>query len=169
MRLGFTDQEPAENLAGDPRHACRFEGYYAIYPPFAFWGAQYDPGEELPPGFRFASDVNEEWLDAESQKRFKTKFVELSDAQKHEICDDICHPAKVKKHFERAARFFSRFRDLTASGFFSSKMGIADLPFLGNKAVAEWKGCDPKTWALIEERMKNGYKGVGGESKSIPA
>ena len=65
----------------------------------------------------------------------------------------------------RWAAFFTRFRDLTVSGFFSSKMGVADLPYLGNKAVAEWKGCDPKVWAVIEERMKNGYKGLGGEVK----
>ena len=32
-------------------------------------------------------------------------------------------------------------------------------------AVAEWKGCDPKVWAVIEGRMKNGYKGLGGEVK----
>ena len=56
--------------------------------------------------------------------------------------------------------FFSEFRSLTVSGFFSSKVGVADLPYLGNKAVAEWKGCDPKVWAIIEERMKNGYKGI---------
>jgi hypothetical protein len=45
-------------------------------------------------------------------------------------------------------------------GFFSSKAGVADLPYLGNVAVAEWNGCDPKVWAIIEDRMKNGYKGI---------
>ena len=45
------------------------------------------------------------------------------------------------------------FRDLTVSGFFSSEAGIADLPYLGNKAVAEWKGCDPAVWAIIEKRL----------------
>ena len=44
-------------------------------------------------------------------------------------------------------------------------MGVADLPYLGNKAVGEWKGTDPRVWAVIEERMKNGYKGLGGEVK----
>jgi len=56
-------------------------------------------------------------------------------------------------------------RDLTVGFFFSSKMGVADLPYLGNRAVAEWKGTDPKVWAIIEDRMKNGYKGVSGEVK----
>jgi hypothetical protein len=31
--------------------------------------------------------------------------------------------------------------------------------------VAEWKGCDPKVWAILEDRMKKGYQGVGGEVK----
>jgi hypothetical protein len=25
--------------------------------------------------------------------------------------------------------------------------------------VPEWKGADPKVWAVIEERLKNGYQG----------
>ncbi len=36
--------------------------------------------------------------------------------------------------------FFNEFRDLTVSGFFSSKMGVADLPYLGNRAVARMEG-----------------------------
>ena len=26
--------------------------------------------------------------------------------------------------------------------------------------VVKWEGCDPKVWAIIEDRMKNGYKGI---------
>ena len=37
--------------------------------------------------------------------------------------------------------FFNDFRDLTASGFFSSKMGFDDLAYEGNVAVPEWTGC----------------------------
>ena len=37
--------------------------------------------------------------------------------------------------------FFNRFRDLTASGFWSSKMGVGDLPYIGNEAVPDWNGC----------------------------
>jgi gluconate 2-dehydrogenase gamma chain len=56
--------------------------------------------------------------------------------------------------------FFNQFRSLTVSGYFSSKAGVAALPYLGNVAVIEWKGCDPKVWAILEDRMKNGYKGI---------
>jgi hypothetical protein len=85
--------------------------------------------------------------------------------QQKQILDRIAWPARAAAADRGWAEFFTRFRDLTVSGFFSSKMGVADLPFLGNRAVGEWKGCDPKVWAVIEERMKNGYKGLGGEVK----
>src|ERR1019366_2604319 len=84
------------------------------------------------------------WLDLEATRLFQKDFAAAE---------------------RRWAAFFICFRDLTVSGFFSGKMGVADLPYLGNKALAEWKGCDPKVWAVIEERMKNGYQGLGGEVK----
>ena len=36
--------------------------------------------------------------------------------------------------------FFNKFRDMTASGFFSSKMGVEDLQYMGNVFVPEWTG-----------------------------
>ena len=105
------------------------------------------------------------WLDLESTRLFQKDFAAAAPAQQKQILDRIAWPARAAAADRRWAGFFTRFRDLTVSGFFSSKMGVADLPYLGNKAVAEWKGCDPKVWAVIEERMKNGYKGLGGEVK----
>jgi gluconate 2-dehydrogenase gamma chain len=37
--------------------------------------------------------------------------------------------------------FFNSFRDLTASGFWTTKMGMQDLQYMGNVFVPEWKGC----------------------------
>src|SRR5205807_6104623 len=105
------------------------------------------------------------WLDRESRHLFQKDFAVASAAQQKQIVDRVAWPAKAEAEDHRWVTFFDLFRDLTVSGFFSSKMGVADLPYLGNRAVAEWKGCDPKVWAVIEERMKNGYKGVGGEVK----
>ena len=45
--------------------------------------------------------------------------------------------------------FFSAFRDLTASGFWSSEMGVKDLEYKGNTFVAEWKGCPPDVLAKL--------------------
>ena len=102
------------------------------------------------------------WLDRESNKLFEKNFVDVAVDQQKQILDRIAWPDRASKEDHAGVQFFSKFRDLTVSGFFSSKMGVHDLPYLGNTAVAEWKGCDPKVWAVIEERMKNGYKGVAG-------
>ncbi len=84
------------------------------------------------------------WLDGESLKRFGKSFVEASDAQRRQILDDIAFPKKAKPALSHGVAFFNRFRDFTASGFFSSKMGVADLQYIGNEFVTEWKGCPPE-------------------------
>lgn len=102
------------------------------------------------------------WLDLESKRLFQTDFVSSTAANQKQILDRIAWPERAAPADRPWVSFFTRFRDLTVGGFYSSKIGIADLPYLGNRAVAEWKGADPKVWAIIEERMKNGYKGIGG-------
>ena len=56
---------------------------------------------------------------------------------------------KVRPDRIAGASFFSLFRDLVASGFWSSKMGVEDLEYSGNTFVAEWKGCPPEVLAKI--------------------
>ncbi|HEX3684352.1 MAG TPA: gluconate 2-dehydrogenase subunit 3 family protein [Bryobacteraceae bacterium] len=128
--------------------------------------------------FRTAQDGNQDlqaqifgglmWLDRESNAQFQKDFADASADQQKQILDRVAYPKRAAKEDHPWVVFFSEFRSLTVSGFFSSKMGVADLPYLGNTAVAEWKGCDPQVWAVIEERMKNGYKGVL-EAKPISA
>ena len=105
------------------------------------------------------------WLDREALRLGAKSFADAAPAQQTQILDRIAWPERAAAELHTWVIFFSKFRDLTASGFFSSKMGVRDLPYLGNVAVEEWKGCDPVVWAKIEERMKVGYKGVGGEAK----
>lgn len=120
--------------------------------------------------FRTEQDGNEDlkaeifgglmWLDRESNRQFQKNFADASAEQQKQLLDRIAYPERAAKEDHNWVVFFTEFRSLTIGGFFSSKMGVADLPYLGNTAVAEWKGCDPKVWAIIEDRMKNGYKGV---------
>jgi gluconate 2-dehydrogenase gamma chain len=84
------------------------------------------------------------WLDRESRRRFEHSFVELGDAQRTALLDDIAFPARARPELSQGVAFFTRFRDMTASGFFSSRMGVQDLQYLGNTAVAEWHGCPPE-------------------------
>ena len=105
------------------------------------------------------------WLDRESMRLFDKIFADAAAGQQEQILDRIAWPERAAPADHPWVSFFNTFRDLTVSGFFSSKIGIADLPYLGNQAVAEWKGCDPQVWAKIEARMRNGYQGLGGAVK----
>ena len=100
------------------------------------------------------------WLDRESVRLYGNDFANAAPDQQKQILDRIAYPARTAPEDHAWMLFFNEFRSLTISGFYSSKMGIADLPYLGNTAVAEWKGCDPTVWAIVEERMKNGYEGI---------
>ena len=84
------------------------------------------------------------WLDDESRARFGRTFVEATDAQRRQILDDIAWPKRAKPEFSQGVAFFNRMRDLTASGFYSSQIGVADLQYIGNTVVADWQGCPPE-------------------------
>lgn len=84
-----------------------------------------------------------QWLDEESKRRTSKTFVGSTAAERGAILDDIAWPKKARPEMEKGVDFFNHFRDLTASGFFSSKIGVGDLGYIGNTAVAAWNGCPP--------------------------
>src|SRR5438445_4726259 len=61
----------------------------------------------------------------------------------------IAWPKKAKSEYSAGVAFFNSFRDLTASGFFSSKLGVQHLRYIGNTFVAEWKGCPPEATKVL--------------------
>ncbi len=81
------------------------------------------------------------WLDAECRERFGKAFVECADAQRAAVLDDIAYPKRARPELSHGVAFFDMFRDLTASGFYTSKMGIEDLQYIGNEFLPEWLGC----------------------------
>ena len=84
------------------------------------------------------------WLDRECTDRFGATFVDCSAAQRTAVLDDIAWPKRAKPEHSQGVAFFNRFRDLTASGFWSSKMGVEDLQYIGNVINPDWKGCPPE-------------------------
>jgi hypothetical protein len=83
------------------------------------------------------------WLDLETDERFGTTFVRSTDAQRRQVLDDIAWPAKARPELSQGVAFFNRFRDLTASGFFSSEMGWKDVRYVGNVFNPGYAGCPP--------------------------
>ncbi len=84
------------------------------------------------------------WLDLACDIRYGRRFVRCSDAQRAELLDDIAWPERAPERMVQGVAFFNSFRDFTASGFYSSKLGVQDLQYSGNRAVAEWRGCPPE-------------------------
>jgi gluconate 2-dehydrogenase gamma chain len=80
------------------------------------------------------------WIDNEARRRFGRTFVAATDPQRRQILDDIAWPAKAPKELTHGVAFFTRFRDMTASGFFSSAMGWKDVQYIGN-VFHHWDGC----------------------------
>lgn len=72
------------------------------------------------------------WLDIECLDRFDKSFTDCSQQQQLEVVDDIAYPADAKPGLEAGVSFFSLMRNLTASGFYSSKIGIKDIGYAGN-------------------------------------
>jgi gluconate 2-dehydrogenase gamma chain len=100
------------------------------------------------------------WLDMECNRLFSHDFVDCSPAQQEQILDRIAYPKTAAPEDANAVAFFNHFRDLVVSGFFSSKMGVEDLPYLGNTAVADWEGCPANVLAKLG--LTGAYTKSGG-------
>lgn len=83
------------------------------------------------------------WLDLECHRRFDKRFIVATDAERRQVLDDISWPQRVKPGMAPGVTFFNSFRDLTASGFWTSEMGITDIQYMGNTFVPKWTGCPP--------------------------
>jgi gluconate 2-dehydrogenase gamma chain len=93
------------------------------------------------PGRQTAMRGGLAWLDRECTSRYDKMFVNCTDAERTKVLDEIAWPSKAAPGISHGVAFFNMFRDLTASGFWTSKMGITDLQYIGNTVVPEWKGC----------------------------
>ena len=80
-------------------------------------------------------------IDCLSVDRCGKRFVSAADRERRALLDEIAYTTNPDRGLSQAVAFFSSFRDLTASGFWSTKTGIADLQYQGNVFVSEWTGC----------------------------
>jgi gluconate 2-dehydrogenase gamma chain len=79
------------------------------------------------------------WLDMQCLKKFSADFKSCSSAQQTEIVDAIAYPNKAKPEMKQGVNFFTLMRNLTATGFYTSKMGIEDIGYKGN-TPNKWNG-----------------------------
>jgi gluconate 2-dehydrogenase gamma chain len=79
------------------------------------------------------------WLDLQCLNRYDKTFMDSTSAQQMEMVNEIAWPKKAKPEMQQGVSFFNRMRDLTATGFFTTKMGLEDLGYVGN-TPNKWQG-----------------------------
>jgi len=83
------------------------------------------------------------WLDSRCADQYGKTYLECATEQKKEILDLIAYRknAKADHSLSQGVAFFALLRDITCDGFYTSKIGIEDLHYIGNVPRAEWNGC----------------------------
>lgn len=79
------------------------------------------------------------WLDIQSNKNFEKAFVDCSSQQQISLIDQIAYPKKAKPEMQQGVSFFNLMRNLTATGFYTSEIGIKDIGYKGN-TPNQWTG-----------------------------
>jgi gluconate 2-dehydrogenase gamma chain len=97
------------------------------------------------------------WLDLQSMRRFEKDFASCSGTEQLQLVDEIAFPEKAKPEMAQGVAFFNLMRDLTATGFFTSEIGLKDLGFMGNK---------PNQWDGVPEEVLKQY-GVKYDERTL--
>ena len=85
------------------------------------------------------------WLDTHCIDQYGKVFMECTPEQKKEILDLIAFRKNAKKDhsLSQGVAFFAFLREMTCDGYYTSKIGIEDLQYIGNVTRSEWPGCPP--------------------------
>jgi len=79
------------------------------------------------------------WLDMECLARYQKPFTECDQKQQMEMVDDIAWPKKAKPEVMQGVSFFNLMRNLTATGFYTTAIGVKDVGYIGN-TPNQWNG-----------------------------
>jgi Gluconate 2-dehydrogenase subunit 3 len=85
------------------------------------------------------------WLDNLCSDRYGATFLDSTPAQQKEVLDLIAFRKNADSDLSltQGVAFFARLRQMTCDGFYTSKIGIEDLQYIGNTALASFPGCPP--------------------------
>jgi len=89
------------------------------------------------------------WLDGACNERYGASFTDANADLQIEMLDSIAYPDMATDNMKDGVAFFTTMRDLTASGFWSSRMGMEDLDYTGNRPQGSWEGCSHEAMAYL--------------------
>jgi gluconate 2-dehydrogenase gamma chain len=79
------------------------------------------------------------WLDLQCFDRYQKAFKDCTAKQQIDMVDEIAYPEKAKPEMKQGVAFFNLMRNLTASGFYTTEMGVKDIGYAGN-TPNQWNG-----------------------------
>ena len=79
------------------------------------------------------------WTDRECYKRFQNTFKDCDESQRIQVVEDSAWPKKANPGMSQGVSFFTLMRNLTCTGFYTSKIGIEDMGYMGNQPN-QWNG-----------------------------
>jgi gluconate 2-dehydrogenase gamma chain len=133
----FTDHEMATiTILADiiiPKDAVSGSASEARVPDFIEFIVKDMPSHQVPMrgGLR--------WLDMQCFKKHEKAFRDLSSAEQLALVDQIAYPKKAAADMKQGVSFFSLMRNLTATGFYTSAIGVKDVGYAGNQPN-QWNG-----------------------------
>jgi gluconate 2-dehydrogenase gamma chain len=85
------------------------------------------------------------WLDNFCIDKYEKVFLDCATEQREEVLDLIAFRknAKHDAKLSQGVAFFAFLRNMTCDAFYTSKVGIADLQYIGNTSLHEFPGCPP--------------------------
>lgn len=86
-----------------------------------------------------------QWLDSYCLDHYSAEFLDCTPEQRKETLDLIAFRKNAKQDptLSQGVAFFAFLRKMTCDGFYTSKIGIADLQYIGNTTLREFPGCPP--------------------------
>src|SRR5688572_26315024 len=79
------------------------------------------------------------WLDMQCLNKYNNAFKDCTQQQQIELVDQIAYPQKAKPEMAQGVSFFNKMRDMVATGFYTSQIGVKDVGYIGNVAT-QWNG-----------------------------
>jgi gluconate 2-dehydrogenase gamma chain len=89
------------------------------------------------------------WLDTYCNDQYQKVYLECLPEQRIATLDLIAYRKNALQNprLRQGIAFFAFLRRMTCDGFYTSKVGIADLQYIGNTSLKEFPGCPPLTQA----------------------
>lgn len=87
------------------------------------------------------------WLDNRCNRLFQTVFKNCSLEEQKSICDEIAYPDRADEELQPGIQFFTRVRNLTLTGYYTTREGINDLGYKGNT---------PNVWDGVPQEVLDG-------------